>query len=70
MCAVQLSTLVLFVVFEVHLEFDFSLNQEDGKVEIFGKIAVITVEADLSSEGGILDFPLHGHGHLKLNLCE
>lgn len=47
-----------------------NLNEEDGKVEIFGKTALISVEADLSSEGGILDFPLHGRGHLKLNLYD
>ncbi|KAI5739037.1 hypothetical protein M8J77_014139 [Diaphorina citri] len=49
---------------------NINLNQEDGKVEIFGKIGLISAETDLSSEGGILDFPLHGRGHLKLNLYD
>ncbi|KAL1459057.1 hypothetical protein WDU94_011067, partial [Cyamophila willieti] len=49
---------------------NINLNQEDGKVEVFGKIALISVDTDLSSEGGILDFPLHGQGHLKLNLYD
>uniref|UniRef100_A0A8D8Y3W1 Uncharacterized protein n=1 Tax=Cacopsylla melanoneura TaxID=428564 RepID=A0A8D8Y3W1_9HEMI len=49
---------------------NINLNLEDGKVEVFGKIALISVDTELSSEGGILEFPLHGKGHLKLNLYD